>query len=290
MSSIDPTTLSPFNSGSVEPAEIVPLNPTNDPAIIDDRKNTPDPNRELTVQQRLFVDFYAAHGDPIKACVDAGFPAKNAKRLSNTYLNDPKYVHVALAAERAFRVKRDELGVSSAQIVNELVKIAFFNPKRLLNDEGQVLNLHEIPDDVAINIKKIKVQHKVGINKDGEPVRDRCTELEFWNKLDAINQLGKHLGLHKEAVKQNNTININWNQLMLGQEATQQETDPVEARIEALNVLPAAINALVAKGEIVKVPENMQSGTPKVQPLHLESRDLPDEADVVQPEADSKDH
>lgn len=230
--------------------------------------------KNLTPKQRLFVIEYTKDGNGKRAAMATGTKEKYASSVAGRYL-DPNgdFAHVAKAAREAFEEKRAETKIDAARIVEELGRVAFFNPKRLLDDEGMLTNLKEMPDEVAVSIKKIRVTYRVGVDSNGEPAKVKMTELEFWNKLDALKQLAQHLGLLKESHSTVNVLTLDWAGLMGRRLLPLPSSDPVEARIAAaeqgLNLLEAVKeskhqpSSVAVGGDTLNLPEDAPDSKPK---------------------------
>lgn len=165
------------------------------------------PERGLSPKHELFVLEYIKDWDATRAATVVGYkhPTVEASKL----LNPTKYPQIYLAIEEHRKQMRLEAEIDAKAVVKELVRLATLNPKRLFKIDGTLLNIHEIPDEVAVCIREFRVQTKTIESEDGsEPtVTITTAEVRFWDKLDALRQLGQHLGLLKETV--NNTTNIN---------------------------------------------------------------------------------
>lgn len=80
--------------------------------------------------------------------------------------------------------------VTAQRIIDELATIAFLNPKELLNSDGNLKDIHALPDDVARAVVGLKVTCK-----DGERYMTTTTEPKLGDKLRALEMLGKTAGI-----------------------------------------------------------------------------------------------
>ena len=64
--------------------------------------------------------------------------------------------------------------------------MAYFDPRRLFDEEGRIKKITEIDDDTRAAIASFD------IDETGRPTR-----IKFWNKIDAIDKAMKHLGLYE---------------------------------------------------------------------------------------------
>jgi hypothetical protein len=93
-----------------------------------------------------------------------GHPAVAAAKL----LNPALYPHVAAEVRRRPEAKRRECMSEARQLIEELARIAFFNPKDLFAG-GKPVPLHQLPDDVAGAVARWDAKEYVAA--DGSRVR-----------------------------------------------------------------------------------------------------------------------
>ncbi len=115
----------------------------------------------------------------------------------------------------------DELGITGVDVLREYSRIAFFNPVDFLKigADGTVMTdlsiLDRQPDLArAIQSLKVKTHQLMALDRNGDPCQAEVREVEvkFWSKLEALRQLGTHLGVLKEPAVPGGTTNINLNQ------------------------------------------------------------------------------
>ena len=114
-----------------------------------------------------------------------------------------KEIKKAVAIAMANRSKRT--GISQDRVVEELAKIAFVNPADFLDMEnGGVLKSATREDTACISSVKIKEVEGDFYSKE--------KEIGLYNKIKALELLGKHLGMFDDRLKDaDNNINININ-------------------------------------------------------------------------------
>ncbi|MCZ4693386.1 terminase small subunit [Ancylomarina euxinus] len=82
---------------------------------------------------------------------------------------------------------RNELTIDS--IIQELKRIILFNPKDLFNEEGNLKKISDLPYEVSAAISSADVSEVY----QGSTLK-RSNKIKFYNKLDALEKLAKHLG------------------------------------------------------------------------------------------------
>lgn len=186
----------------------------------------------LTDKQLIFVEEYLKDMNATRAATAAGY--KNARVQAHQLLDERRNPLVAEAIQKEQALKRLDAKADAQLIVGELVKLALVNPKRLFSVDGTLLNICDIPDEVAVCISQLDVQTRTSYGEDGTEVETRTVKIRFWDKLEALRQLAQHLGLLKDIIQigtlNQNQVVIDWNSLY--ERST--EPDPVEERIRAL--------------------------------------------------------
>lgn len=215
------------------------------------RKPVPGKNNSvmrLTGKQELFLDALVA--DPNfngkHAAMKAGVDEKQAARMASEWLNGDKYPQVQLELEKRMEARRNTTEVKAERIIQELARIAFFNPKRLLRPDGKgMLDLIDMPDDICAVISNISVTYGEDMDDEGNYNNLKHTKFSLHDKMTALNQLANMLGLNSggaATVINNTTINalvVKWDQLYRSQGPPQ--PDEIEARIEReMRALPPA--------------------------------------------------
>lgn len=122
------------------------------------------------------------------AYVKAGYKPhrSNASRMS---AND----NIAERIDEILNAGAASAGIDAGQIFREAARIALSDIRSLFDNNGNLKPVHELDDDTARAIRKVKVITKPGAKDDGNPIH--VTEIEFWPKMDAIGKLGQHFKL-----------------------------------------------------------------------------------------------
>lgn len=205
----------------------------------------------LTEKQKIFVMEYCRDGNGKRAAMAAGVPEKSAAVIAHAWLTGNKngvkgfYAHVRAAVIQGMADKRAECKIDAKEIVAELSKIAFFNVQELFTPEGELKPISELPSYITAGVKKIKVAKKLKLDDNQETVETTISEIEFWDKLEALKQLSTHLGLLKEYTLHNH-VHLDWNALMGLKKPT--KPDPIEQKILDLEA-----------GVVHQLPDRQQS-------------------------------
>lgn len=101
-----------------------------------------------------------------------------------------------LEEERVKRLAKKH-NVDDDRITREYARIAFFDIRQVFNDDGTLKAPHEIEDDVAAGLFTIEVNITESIDvESGKKIKTKVTsaKVKAINKIDALRDLGKHIG------------------------------------------------------------------------------------------------
>lgn len=149
---------------------------------------------KLNKKQQLFVDEYLIDLNATQAAIRAGYSVNSARDIGCENLTKPN-IQEAIAKAMAERSKRT--GVNQDRVVLELARIAFVNPKNLIDPEDASVRPDATEDDLAcIQSVKVKVM-------DGEKGSSTEREVRLHDKMKALEKLGQHLGMWNDKIDLN---------------------------------------------------------------------------------------
>jgi phage terminase small subunit len=167
------------------------------------------PNGHLTPRQQRFVDEYLVDLNGTQAAIRAGYAAGSADVTAARQLAKPA-VQAAIQTEQAVRAAR--VGVRADHVIRELALLAYSDIGQILDFSGETPRLRpasEIPESARRTISSVKVRRY--LEGRGEEAREvEVTEFKLWDKLSALEKLGKHLGMFVERhrIEGNLTVQI----------------------------------------------------------------------------------
>ena len=152
---------------------------------------------KLTNRQKLFIDEYLIDLNATQAAIRAGYSVNSAHTIGNENLNKT-YIKEQIEKKLAERSKRT--GINAERIVNELAKIAFLNPTDVINMHDATIEECATREDTS-TISSIKV--KTSKTDNGESTE---REVKVYDKLKALELLGKHIGMFSDKLKVEGTV------------------------------------------------------------------------------------
>ena len=157
-----------------------------------------------TEQQKLFAYAYFNNkGNGTQAAITAGYSEKTAASTASRLLT---YVNIQDILKELTAELRERAIVTKEQIAAELAKIGFSDIRKIFNEEGNMLPVHEIPDEAASCLAGVDVDHLFGVTIEGRAIIGETKKVKLWDKLKALAQLTELYGYNAPTkVAQTNT-------------------------------------------------------------------------------------
>lgn len=153
--------------------------------------------RPLTPKQQRFIDEYLTDLNAKKAATRAGYSERTAEQQGYQLLQHPS---VAAAISAKSHLIAQSTGLTTERVIKEAMRLAFFDMRKLVHDDGTPKQLSELDDDTAAALQGLEVatvgNADVGIGQ--------VLKYKIADKNAAIERLFKHLGLFEKDNKQNN--------------------------------------------------------------------------------------
>ena len=158
------------------------------------RKNQ---EKTLTQQQRLFIDYYVAGPDDVRGNMAASYRKAYPKvqyigARPTRLLQEPQAAQYLEERRRAMTERTD---IDAARVMKELAKIGFSDIRSLFDEHGRLKPIHDLPPAISATIASIDV-----IVKDDKESKTplQIHKIKLWNKLDALDKMGKQIGMFRE--------------------------------------------------------------------------------------------
>lgn len=168
---------------------------------------------ELSARQKLFCMEYVRNKfNGTQAALAAGYSAKNAKVSAVQILSviDVQRYVEALKKDIAFAI-----GVSAVDIAKEYAKIGFSDIRKVFDENGNLIQVKDIPDESVANIASIEVFEEYQGRGDDRKFIGNTKKVKFYDKVAALDKLAKMIGadgVTKVAQTDTEGNNIIWNE------------------------------------------------------------------------------
>lgn len=146
----------------------------------------------LTEKQKRFVAEYLVDLNATDAAKRAGYSEKTAYAIGFENLRKPE-IQEEIQRMREDQAKRT--GITADRVLQEYARIAFFDPRKLFEDSGTPKDISCLDDDTAAALAALDVYEEfVGTGEDRH-LAGYTKKYKLFDKLRALEALGKHLGV-----------------------------------------------------------------------------------------------
>jgi len=162
----------------------------------------------LTPKQERFVKEYIIDLNATQAAIRAKYSKKTANEQASRLLAKVS-IQKAIQREKKKREKRTE--ITQDKVLKELGLIGFSDPADVLEiEEGGLIiakKFDDMPKDKRRVLKGVKEDRVIRETPDGKQmvVHDKI-RYEFWDKIKALELLGRHLAMFTDNVKHSGEI------------------------------------------------------------------------------------
>lgn len=149
---------------------------------------------ELTPKQALFVREYLVDLNATQAAIRAGYSKKTAASQAERLLRN---VEIASAVQAHMDKRAGAIEISATRVLQEIAKLAFFDPRKLLNSDGSPKPIQELDDETAMAVAGIDIVTK---GNDDLGYAD-ILKIKLADKSKNLELLGRHLKLFTDKVE-----------------------------------------------------------------------------------------
>lgn len=140
----------------------------------------------------LFVAEYLIDLNATRAAIAAGYSPKTAGQQGSRLLKNVKVV-TEIAAKTKARIA--SLEITADKVLQELAKLAFFDPRKLFNPDGSPKQITELDDDTAAGLAHLEVQELLEGTGEQKHCYGLVKKIRIADKGINLERLGKYLNL-----------------------------------------------------------------------------------------------
>lgn len=153
----------------------------------------------MTKKQKRFVEEYLVDLNATQAAIRAGYSPDTAQQMGSENLSKPV---IKNAIDKVIAERSRRTGINQDRVIQEIAKLAFLNPIDVIDMDEATIKGEANRDDTAC-IASVKV--KVIPGEDGN-ITER--EVKTYDKLKALELLGKHLGMFTDKLKMEGNVPV----------------------------------------------------------------------------------
>ena len=146
----------------------------------------------MTDRQKRFCLEYLKDLNATQSAIRAGYSKASARTIGTKLLKD-KQIQAKINSNR--KKLEEKLEISVEKVIGELSKMAFFNPRDLLDEDGMIKPMSEINEDVTAGIVSLDIVEEFAGKGLDRVLVGRTKKLRTVDKVRALELLCKHLGL-----------------------------------------------------------------------------------------------
>ena len=147
---------------------------------------------KLTAKQQRFVEEYLIDLNATQAAIRAGYSPDTANEQGSQNLAK---LSIKNAIDKAMAERSRRTGINQDRVLQELAKIAFVNAADVIDFAAATVKPEAAREDTAC-IASVKV--KTIPTEDGDIIE---WEIKTYDKLKALEQIGRHLGIFHDKLK-----------------------------------------------------------------------------------------
>ena len=149
----------------------------------------------LTHKQSVFINEYMVDLNATRAAIRAGYSEDAAASIGSENLTKPE-IQIELTKRQIARQKRTR--ITQDRVVKELARLAFSDIRKLFKADGSMKLPHELSAKDAACLSSIESFEKFEGVGDAREHVGTVRKVRMWDKLAALDKLGRHLGMWSE--------------------------------------------------------------------------------------------
>jgi phage terminase small subunit len=156
---------------------------------------------KLTPRQAVFAAEYQIDFNATRAAIASGFEAASAHVTGARLLRNAK-VAAAIADSQARRMQKLDCTVET--LVQELMKVAIYDPGKLYDDNGERIPVHRLDPDTRAAVAAVEDETVDGPGR----VRTLTQKLKMADKIRAIELLGKYRKMFTDRIEHEGRLTL----------------------------------------------------------------------------------
>lgn len=157
--------------------------------------------RRLTGKQRAFVNEYLIDLNAVAAAKRAGYTGNSIAKAAWELIRKPI---VAAAIEEQLAAREQRTRITADRVLAEYAKIAFADIGQIFDDKGELLAIANMPPDIRAAISSFELE----TSDRGEGAVLNIAKIKMLDKLGALGQVGRHLGLFNDKLEISGKVDV----------------------------------------------------------------------------------
>lgn len=180
------------------------------------------PGAKLTTQQVLFCQEYVKDHNATKAAIRAGYSPQTARVQGSRLLTkDAVMARVQEFADTQLARVR----IDADRVLEEVYRIATSDIGQAYGPDGEMLSVPEMPEEFRRTLSGVEVEELFDYERGGKKQIGNTRKIKNWDKMKALELLGKHLGIFKEKIEVEGKLTLEQLILQSNEETPENESD-----------------------------------------------------------------
>lgn len=144
--------------------------------------------RKLPPKQQRFIQEYLIDLNATQAAIRAGYSPKTAHSKGHELRTQ-----LSSMISKAKEARSERTKITQDRVLQEEACLAFSDPRKFYDQDGNLLAPHELPEEVARSIASFEV---IELKGGGTKYKYRT-----WDKGKSLERIGRHLGIFNDKLK-----------------------------------------------------------------------------------------
>ena len=149
-------------------------------------------HKKLRPKQKKFVQEYLVDLNATQAAIRAGYAPKRADVIGYENLRKPV---IQKELQRYQSALVEKVGVTIEKLITAYKQIAFADLAECYDENGFLKNIHDIPVSARMALAGLEVDELYEGRGEDRKCIGQTKKVKLWDKLKALDALGRHLGL-----------------------------------------------------------------------------------------------
>jgi len=149
----------------------------------------------LTEKQKRFCNEYLKDLNGTQAATRAGYSKKTANEQAARMLAK---VSIQEYLQKRMKDRSERTEITQDRVLKEMARIAFFDTRKLFDDEGNLKNITDLDDDTATAIAGLDVVSFYRKGNEKELLREITSKIKVVDKKGALDSIMRHLGMFEK--------------------------------------------------------------------------------------------
>lgn len=148
----------------------------------------------LTAKQVRFCEEYLIDLNGTRAAIRAGYSKNSAAVIAAENLIKPNIQDYLSLRQKELQ---EQTGITQKRVLEEYAKVAFLDIRKFYTVDGALRSIHDLDDQSAGALAGVEVYEERANNDDSEVI-GQTKKIKTYDKVKALDSLGRHLGIFEK--------------------------------------------------------------------------------------------